>query len=163
MVTYLSLGSNLGDRENYLRIAAAWLDQHGIPILRSASVYQSEPRDYAPQPWFLNTIVQAETDLPPEALLQQCQAVEQEAGRVRTVLNGPRVLDVDIIFYGSIVHETPDLTIPHPRYASRRFVLAPLMEIAPDFVDPKRRRRIRELFNASADRATVEMHGPPLL
>ena len=163
MVIYLGLGSNLGDRENHLHAAVAGLrrmDQ--IQVVRSASIYLTEPKDYVDQPWFLNTVIQADTDLPPEALLERCLAIEREGGRARTVSKGPRTIDVDIIFYGLRVTENAGLTIPHPRYAERRFVLAPLVEIAPDFVDPRRGVRVRELFDSCADSSTVEIYGPPL-
>jgi 2-amino-4-hydroxy-6-hydroxymethyldihydropteridine diphosphokinase len=163
MVIYLGLGSNLGDRENYLHAAVAWLEQDQIQVVRSASVYMTEPRDYVDQPWFLNTVIQVNADLSPAELWQRCLGVEREAGRVRTHDKGPRTLDVDIIFHDSLVIETPELTIPHSRYHERRFVLAPLMEIAPDFIDPKRGVRVRELFDACADLSTVEIYGPPLL
>ena len=163
MVIYLGLGSNLGDRESHLHAAVAGLrrlDQ--IHVVRSASIYLTEPKDYVDQPWFLNTVIQADTDLTPEALLERCLAVEREAGRARTVSKGPRTIDVDIIFYGSRVIENTGLSIPHPRYTDRRFVLAPLVEIAPDFRDPRLGVRVQELFDACADSSTVEIYGPPL-
>ena len=167
MVIYLGLGSNLGDRENHLHAATAGLRRlDHIQVVQSASIYLTEPKDYVDQPWFLNTVIQADTDLTPEALLEHCLAVEREAGRARTVSKGPRTIDVDIIFYGSRVientGENTGLSIPHPRYAERRFVLAPLVEIAPDFVDPRLGVRVRELFDACSDSSTVEIYGPPL-
>src|SRR4051794_28824579 len=122
MLIFLSLGSNLGDRQGQLRAAALQLSRRNVELIRSASVYLTEPRDYAEQPWFLNTVIQATTALSPEELLQQCFSVELEAGRTRTTPKGPRTIDIDIIFFNSMVIESSELTIPHPRYANRRFV-----------------------------------------
>ena len=162
MKTFLSLGSNVGDRENHLRAALFQLQRRRIGVERSASTYLTEPRDYAEQPWFLNTVIETTTELTPLDLLQQCLTIEREAGRVRTVEKGPRSIDIDIILYGSFFVQTPELTIPHPRYANRRFVLVPLAEIAPDFVDPVRRLSVKQLLERTSDSGSVQLYGPPL-
>src|SRR6185295_11030556 len=133
---YLAIGSNIGDREGYLRAAVLGLAAREIEIIRCASIYSTEPRDVLDQPWFLNSALEASTDLDPEQLLRACLEVEKENHRTRESLKGPRTLDIDIIFYGQEVVRKPGLTIPHPSFHTRRFVLAPLAEIAADFVDP---------------------------
>ena len=163
MVVYLSLGSNIGNREDYLRAAITRLAEERLNIVRTSSVYITEPRDYVDQAWFLNTVVQAEAQYPPDELLELCLAVEKEAGRVRSLLKGPRTLDIDIIFYDSFLVEKPGLHIPHPRYAERRFVLTPLVQIAADFIDPQRRMAVRDVAELCADQSAVNLYGPPLL
>src|SRR5690242_10097990 len=98
---YLALGSNLGDREAYLRSGMDALGAHGVDIIRCASMYSSEPREVLDQPWFLNTALEANTDLDPDRLLRVCLDVEKENHRIRGVEKGPRTLDIDIIFYGN--------------------------------------------------------------
>lgn len=163
MVTYLALGSNLVDRESFLRFAVRGLQQRGIEITRCASLYSTEPRDVQDQPWFLNTVTEANTLLDASELLLACLSVEQEHFRQRDRDKGPRTLDIDIIFYGREIIRLPGLVVPHPRFSERRFVLEPLAEIAPEFTDPVSRKTIRELLLATTDRAAVERFGPPLL
>src|SRR5437879_653431 len=121
--TFLSLGSNLGDRELYLKKGIQGLQQRRIQIVRTASWYETEPKDVGDQPWFLNTVVEAATDLSPEELLIACLDVERENGRVRTIPKSARSLDIDILFYGERIIREPGLKIPHPRFAERKFVL----------------------------------------
>src|SRR5262245_47176774 len=129
MVTYLGLGSNVGDRESQIRHAVTALRRAGVHIRRTASLYLTEPRDFLDQPWFVNTVAEADTALEPQELLQTCLTVEREAGRVRSMLKGPRPIDIDILLYESKVIDTPQLIVPHPRYSERRFVLIPLAEL----------------------------------
>ena len=129
---YLSLGSNIGDRESYLRKAAERLASNDMRILRSSRIYETEPVDLLDQAWFLNQVLEGETALFPMQLLRRIGRFERELGRVRTVPKGPRTIDIDILFYGADVVDTPRLEIPHPRIAERRFVLAPLAELAPE-------------------------------
>ena len=124
----LALGSNLGDREGFLRLAVQELG----PVRRS-QVWETDPIGGPErQGPYLNMVVVVRTDLDPFALLRRCQRVERLAGRVRDVRWGPRTLDVDLLFYDDMVLSSDDLTVPHPRYAERRFVLAPLAEVAPE-------------------------------
>jgi 2-amino-4-hydroxy-6-hydroxymethyldihydropteridine diphosphokinase len=157
VIVYLGLGSNLGDREEHLRSAVRALAKHGIQILRCASLYLTEPKEVNDQPWFLNTVLQADTDLSPAELLTACLDIERENHRTRDLLKGPRTLDIDILFYGDAVIHESGLTIPHPSFSARRFVLVPLAEIAPDFIDPLTRRTMRELLVYCPDAATVTL------
>jgi len=159
----LGLGSNIGDREERLRDAIASLRHRRINVMRSASLYLTEPRDFVDQPWFINTIVEVETELDPPGLLKQCLAVEREAGRMRDQSRGPRPIDVDILFYRDLQIQTADLTVPHPRYADRRFVLIPLAELMPDFWDPILQLTIQQLIERCPDTGEVRLHAPPLL
>jgi 2-amino-4-hydroxy-6-hydroxymethyldihydropteridine diphosphokinase len=162
MVTYLGLGSNVGDRKTELQNAVASLGLRGIIVTRSASLYLTEPRGLVDQPWFLNTVVEANTTLKPRELLEACLAIERAAGRVRDLPQGPRPIDVDILLYDHEVVDAPDLTIPHPRYADRRFVLVPLVELQPDLRDPLRNLTMRELLDICPDAGEVRVYAPPL-
>lgn len=143
---YLSLGSNLGDRARNLRAAIDGLARASIAVRRVSPVYETAPVDLVDQPMFLNLVVEAETALMPRQLLARIARLERELGRQRTVAKGPRTIDIDILFHGSSVIDTPDLIVPHPRIAERRFVLEPLSEIAPELVHPLTRRTIREML-----------------
>ena len=148
---YLSLGSNLGDRRAHLREAVERLTTQGVGVLRESSIYESEPRDVREQPWFLNQILEAETDLLPRQLLARTQKIEREMGRKRVVDKGPRVIDIDIVLFGNAAVRAPELEIPHPRMRERRFVLEPLAELAPDLRHPVSGRTMRALLEAVLD------------
>ena len=152
---YLALGSNMGDREEHLRSAIRGLGSRRIEIIRCASVYSTEPREVVDQPWFLNTVLEAGTTLTPDELLRTCLEVEKENLRTRDLNKGPRTLDIDIVFYGNEIIRKPGLSIPHPALSGRRFVLTPLAEIAPGFVDPSSGKTVRQLLEACSDAATV--------
>jgi 2-amino-4-hydroxy-6-hydroxymethyldihydropteridine diphosphokinase len=117
---YLSLGSNIGDRERNLRMALELLSARELRVLHASRIYETEPVDYQAQAWFLNRVVEAETTLFPVQLLTRIGHVERELGRKRTVLKGPRTIDIDILFYAAAIVDTPRLEIPHPRIAERR-------------------------------------------
>ena len=128
---FLGLGSNVGDREANLRAALRGLEARGFRVTALSSLYLTEPVDAPPQEWFLNAVAGGETALSPEALLRACLDTERALGRVRDVPRGPRTIDLDLLLYGDEVRDTPGLTLPHPRMHERRFVLVPLVEIAP--------------------------------
>lgn len=133
---YLSLGSNLGDRKANLRGAIAALPGAGVQVQRVSSFYQTEPLDFPAQRWFLNCVVEAETQLLPLPLLHALRHVEFQMGSRKFVPRGPRRLDLDILLYGRAAICLPELQVPHPRMRERAFVLAPLAEIAPDLAHP---------------------------
>jgi 2-amino-4-hydroxy-6-hydroxymethyldihydropteridine diphosphokinase len=141
---YLSLGSNLGDREAHLNQALERLQAAGVRTVRRSSIHETEPQDFRDQPWFLNMAVEVQTDLTPLGLLATIQKIEAEMGRQRIIPKGPRTIDIDILFYANLIIATPDLEIPHPRLTERRFVLDPLSEIAPDLRHPVTGQSVRE-------------------
>ena len=134
---YLSLGSNLGERENNLRTAIAALADANVRVTRVSSFYETEPVDLREQPWFLNCAVQGETELPPLDLLRALRGIESRMGSKKLVSKGPRLIDLDILLYNNQTIETPELQVPHPRMLTRKFVLVPLAEIAPTFKHPR--------------------------
>jgi 2-amino-4-hydroxy-6-hydroxymethyldihydropteridine diphosphokinase len=160
MRIYLALGSNLGNRENYLRAGVCGLANRDIHIIRCASLYSTEPREIVDQPWFLNTVIEGNTMLTPGHLLETCLEVEKDNHRTRDGTKGPRTLDIDIIFYENEIIRRTGLTIPHPGFSVRRFVLTPLAEIAPDFVDPASGKTVSQLLQICPDRAQVRLLGP---
>lgn len=134
---YIALGSNLGDRADHLRLATAALHQLGR-VEAVSSFYETDPVGNISQPDFLNAVAELTTALQPEELLAALLRIELEQGRDRSSspLKGPRTVDLDLLSYGDVVMETPSLTLPHPALAQRRFVLVPLVEIAPDWTHP---------------------------
>src|SRR5258708_16997180 len=122
-----------------------------LRILRESSVYETEPRDLAGQPWFLNQVIEIETDLFPRQLLARVLKIERDMGRRRVIAKGPRLIDIDILLYGAAIVSADGLEIPHPRMWERRFVLEPLAELAPDLRDPRTKKTIREMLKAVAN------------
>ncbi len=143
----IALGSNMGDREWNLRRAIGIIGRQ-MRLTKISSVYETEPMYREDQSWFLNCVVAAETDLEPRELLGRLQATELEMGRERSVRYGPRVIDLDILFYGNEIVSEHSLEIPHPRIAERAFVLVPLNEIRPELVHPVLRKRASELLGS---------------
>jgi 2-amino-4-hydroxy-6-hydroxymethyldihydropteridine diphosphokinase len=147
-LVYLSLGSNLGDREKYLREAISRLGELGV-IRQVSAFYETQPVEVrGEQPWFLNCALAMETELTPLVFLSQVLAVEQSMGRIRREPKGPRTIDIDIVFFANDVLDTPELTVPHPAMHQRRFVLEPLAEIAPALVHPVLQRTVRDLLDS---------------
>ncbi len=146
-LVHLSLGSNLGDREANLRRAIDALGSLGT-VVATSSPYETEPVEFTAQPWFLNCTLALETELLPRQLLARVLGIEQQFGRRRTQPKGPRTLDIDILLFGNAVVDTSALVIPHPAMHERRFVLEPLVEIAPDARHPVFKCTVRELREA---------------
>jgi len=149
-IVYLALGTNLGDRVNNLRRALAALPP-AFHVQTVSPVYETEPMYVETQPKFLNLTCRATTDLLPLEALRALKLLETSLGRESSIRFGPRLIDLDILFYEDIVLELPDLTLPHPRLPERAFVLAPLADIAPDIVHPQLRLTIAELRDKLGD------------
>jgi 2-amino-4-hydroxy-6-hydroxymethyldihydropteridine diphosphokinase len=145
-LAYLSLGSNIGNRENHLRDAIARLEAVGH-IASVSSVYETEPVEFTDQAWFLNCTVALETTETPAQLMRALLQIEHEMGRQRTQNKGPRTIDIDILLFNDTIIDSPELTVPHPAMHQRRFVLAPLAEIAPEARHPRLNKTIRELLD----------------
>ena len=146
---YLSLGSNVGDRKRMLAEALALLPD----VTRVSAIYETEPQEVTDQPWFLNQVVEMETDLFPMQLLARIQKIERALGRKRTQPKGPRTIDIDILLFGNAVIDTAKLQVPHRGLAQRRFVLEPLATLAPQLRHPVLRRSIRELLEGTQGQA----------
>jgi 2-amino-4-hydroxy-6-hydroxymethyldihydropteridine diphosphokinase len=157
---YIALGSNVGDRAAMLARAIEEMNRAGLRVLRESSLYATQPVGGPPQAWFLNAVVEAETDWMPLRVLHTLQKIERSMGRRRTVLRGPRTLDLDILFYGSSVIRSRELEVPHPRLPQRRFVLAPLAELAPALSHPLLHKTIGELLAESTDSSQVRRWQP---
>jgi len=146
VTVYLGLGSNIGNRQEHLDKALGYIAQR-MRLIRQSSVYETEPVGNTDQPKFLNMVCEVKTMLTPEALLVLVKGIEQKLGRSpRHPKDAPRTMDVDILFYGDQVLNSPDLIIPHPRLSKRAFVLVPLNEIAPDMIDPATGKTINQLL-----------------
>jgi 2-amino-4-hydroxy-6-hydroxymethyldihydropteridine diphosphokinase len=164
---YLSLGSNMGDRAGHIARALELLAARGVRVVSRSALYETEPVEMRVQEWFLNGVVEVETeplgreglgggsDWGPQRLMQALLEIERTMGRERVTPKGPRIIDMDILLYGSAVVREAQLEIPHPRMAERRFVLVPFAEIAPEAVQPVLKKTIRELLRETRDRSEV--------
>ena len=150
----LGLGSNLGDRAAVLGAVITELSGRIRPLAVS-SLFQSAPVGFLEQPDFLNCVFCGETDLSPRQLLELCREVEDSFGRVRSFPNAPRTVDIDILLFGSRVVSEPGLVVPHPRMRSRAFVLVPLAEVAPDWMDPGTSGTVQQLLNEIGEAANA--------
>lgn len=153
-LAYLSLGSNVGEREKNLRETIHRLKTLGR-VLSVSSFYETEPMEFTDQPCFVNCAVALETARPASELMRGLLEIEREMGRKRLQKKGPRIIDIDILLFGDEIVNTPDLTIPHPAMADRRFVLEPLAEIADQAQHPLLKRTIGELLRAFPEGQTV--------
>jgi len=156
-VVFLGLGSNLGDKEGYIKQALHLLSQR-CTIKKISHLYLTEPVGNTNQDWFLNGAVEIETDMEPKRLLTFLKTIERTLGRVKTVKNGPRTIDLDILFYEDRVVKTKNLVIPHPSLQDRLFVLQPLMDLAPSFVHPVFNKSIQELYTSHQGKEKVQMY-----
>jgi 2-amino-4-hydroxy-6-hydroxymethyldihydropteridine diphosphokinase len=159
-IAYLSLGSNVGDREAQLRDAQHRLAKVG-KVIAVSSFYETEPVEFTEQPWFLNCAFAIETTYTPEQVMASILQIEEEMGRRRVQNKGPRLIDIDILLFADVIMESSELTIPHPAMHQRRFVLEPLAEIAPQAPHPVFKKTIRELLNALPDGQTVRRMPQP--
>lgn len=156
---FIALGSNIGDRKaNIAEGLRRLVIPPDIQIEKTSSLYFTEPIGYVGQDWFLNSVIKVMTTLSPKNLLYHCQKIEEEMGRVRTMVWGPRLIDLDILLYGGEVIEDDELIIPHPLMHTRRFVLMPLVEIAPDVLHPKLNKTVSELLRLLKDGHKVEVY-----
>ena len=154
----LSLGSNKGDRAHYIARAIEALGANGIKVMRQSRLYETEPVEMTSKAWFLNCVIEAETELLPPQLMHTLLDIERSLGRRRRVLRGPRFIDMDILLYDDSVVSTGQLEIPHPRMAQRRFVLVPFAEIAPEARHPVLKKSIAELLEETSDRSEVRSY-----
>lgn len=152
---YLLLGGNLGDRILYLQQARESINRQVGTLTRSSNVYETAAWGKTDQPNFLNQVLEVQTELTPEEVLQRINGIEQELGRVRHEHWGARVIDIDILFYNSLVLQTQRLTIPHPQLHLRRFTLLPLAELAPELVHPVLGKSILQLLQECPDELEV--------
>jgi 2-amino-4-hydroxy-6-hydroxymethyldihydropteridine diphosphokinase len=152
---YLSLGSNLGEKAENLRLARKELTRRGLYIQKASSLYKTEPVDYLAQDWFLNQGLQAGTNFAPDQLLDCCLQVETHLGRERRVVKGPRLIDIDILLYDETIIKSARLEIPHPRMHLRRFVLEPLAAIAPSAFHPLLKKTVSALLRDCQDSSVV--------
>jgi 2-amino-4-hydroxy-6-hydroxymethyldihydropteridine diphosphokinase len=156
-LAYLSLGSNMGDREAHLYAAISRMQSEG-PVVSVSSFYETEPVEFTDQAWFLNCALALETTCTPQQLMSAILTIEQEMGRQRIQKKGPRIIDIDILLFSDKIIDSPDLTVPHPVMQRRRFVLEPLAELAPEARHPVLKKTVRELLDALPLGQTVRKH-----
>ena len=156
IVGFVGIGSNLGNPTgNCLRAVELISSLNEVKVLQRSSLYRTEPVGFSEQDWFINCVIEIRTTLSVYFLLKILQQIEDDMGRIRTAKWGPRTVDMDILFYGQDIVEDERLVIPHPELHKRRFVLAPLCEIAPYFVHPAFGISVEELLNSLQDRSEV--------
>lgn len=161
-IAYLSLGSNMGDKVSYIQQAVSFLQESGeVTLVRSSTLYETEPWGYKNQDWFVNAVIEVKTKFSPQELLAHCQAVEKKLGRGRNpaIPWGERTIDIDILFYGTQIISEPDLKIPHVHMHERAFVLVPLLELIPEFKHPVLDKTILELHEELETPEDVFLYG----
>jgi 2-amino-4-hydroxy-6-hydroxymethyldihydropteridine diphosphokinase len=149
---YIGIGSNLGDREKNCLHAIELLQQKGITVTKRSSLYETEPWGFKDQPYFINMVIEIETELEPKELLRRLKDIEREVGREESLKWGPRLIDLDILIFENIILNEDTLKIPHPLMHERDFVLRPLCEIAPDIKHPVLSKTIKELLSLSSSK-----------
>jgi len=153
----LGLGSNIGDRKKNLETARQLLSDNGCLLLKKSSVYETEPWGNRDQPAFYNQVVEIETTLNAPALMALILEIEKQMGRVRKEKWEPRVIDIDILFFNDEIIHSENLTVPHPRLHERKFVLAPLKEILPDYVHPVLKKTVSEILDQLKEPSLVNL------
>jgi 2-amino-4-hydroxy-6-hydroxymethyldihydropteridine diphosphokinase len=158
MKYHIGLGSNVGEREKNLGQSVLLLKKNGVQIVRKSSIYETSPVGMTEQPWFLNQVLEIQTELEPEALLELVKKIEKHMGRASVPPKGPRCIDIDILLAENEIVDQGDLVIPHPEMAKRNFVLVPLNEIAHEVFHPVLRKKIGNLWQKSKDTSIVKLH-----
>jgi len=163
MITvYIALGTNVGEREANLLQALRLLPESGVHIRRVSNIYETEPVDYLDQEWFLNMVLEAQTELDALDLLGALRVIETRMGSKKAFVKGPRKIDLDLLLYGNETIDTPELQVPHPRMLERKFVLIPLAEIAPNLRHPNWKSGVAHILAAIPDRSAVKkFHDAP--
>jgi 2-amino-4-hydroxy-6-hydroxymethyldihydropteridine diphosphokinase len=156
-LVYLSLGSNVGDTEKNIKKAIQNIGDL-YKITKISKLYTTEPVGFKEQDWFLNCVVEIETSVHPEIIFASMQALEKKLGRTETRLDGPRTIDIDLLFYGDKVVNRVNLTIPHLRVHERRFVLQPMLDVNPDFKHPVLKKTIQQLYDALTTKEQVKLY-----
>lgn len=144
---FLALGSNVGNKKQHIKHAVTALKKH-ISNITSAKLYETKPMYYEDQDMFINTVIKGQTNLAPKELLAFVKHSERELGRQTRFQNGPREIDIDILFYDQLIYESIDLVIPHPRISERTFVLEPFADLDPEFVHPQLKKSVKQLLTA---------------
>jgi 2-amino-4-hydroxy-6-hydroxymethyldihydropteridine diphosphokinase len=165
MITvHIALGTNVGEREANLLQALRLLPESGVHIRRVSSIYETEPVDYLDQEWFLNMVLEAQTELDALDLLTGLRVIEARMGSKKAFAKGPRKIDLDILLYGNETIDVPELQVPHPRMLERKFVLIPLAEIAPNLRHPSWKSGVAHLLGVTPDNSVVrKFHDAPIL